>query len=240
MEEVTGKVVFITGGTSGYGYESAKQLTAKGAIVIIAARKQDELDACKKEGICADTLQMDVTEPTAWDKAVTFVKETYGKIDVLVNNAGGGVKITDTVNQTIEDIDMAIKLNLNSVIYGSRAFGTMMKEQKSGLIINVSSVCAKEAWPGWSVYASAKWGVLGFSKGLYVELQPFGVRCSCIVPAAASTGFNRHMGVPDYSYPNQLRAEDVGQAVVDLCEMPSHICVEEITVWGIGQVVNPL
>lgn len=232
------KTVFITGGTSGYGKAAAKMLTEHGASVIIAARNESALIAAKEDGICADFIKMDVTVPSDWERACGYITDKYKKIDILINNAGSGVSIVDTVDQKIEDIDKTIMLNLNSVIYGSKIFGRVMKEQKDGLIINMSSVCAKEAWPSWSVYAAAKWGVLGFSKGLYVELQPFGVRVTCMIPAAASTCFNKNSGIPDAEH--LLTAEDIAQAITDICLMPKHVCVEEMTVWGTDQVVNPL
>ena len=105
---------------------------------------------------------------------INFISEKYGKLDVLVNNAGGGVAIKEVAKQTIDEIDAVIRLNLNSVIYGCREFADMMKSQKSGTMINISSVCARECWPEWSVYAAAKAGVLNFSKGMYL------VKCSPI------------------------------------------------------------
>jgi short-subunit dehydrogenase len=118
----------------------------------------------------------------------------------------------------------------------------MMRAQKSGTIINFASVCAKEAWPGWSVYAAAKWGVLGFSKGLYTELQPDNIRVTCVIPAAAYTGFQKATeGVNPADFANlSLKAEDVAQVVVDICKLPSHAVIEDVTIWGIDQVVVPL
>lgn len=232
------KIVFLTGGTSGYGYATAKRLTGLGYTVIAAARNEEKLKSAKAENAFADFVAMDVTKPDDWGKAKKYVLEKYGCPDILINNAGGGVAIKDTTDQKIEDIDRTISLNLSSAIYGSKIFGEEMKKNRRGLIINLSSVCAREAWPGWTVYASAKWGVLGFSKGLYVELQPFGLRVTCVIPAAATTGFNSGAGIPDEKH--NLTADDVAQAIVNVCEMPEHVCVEEITVWGTDQVVNPL
>ena len=101
----------------------------------------------------------------------------------------------------------------------------MCLSQKGGTIINVSSVCAKEAWPGWSVYAAAKWGVLGFTKGLATELAPDGVRVTCLVPGAGDTSFDKNAGF-------------TGRGCV--YNLPENVWVEEITVWGIDQVVIPL
>ena len=238
MKDLNGKIVFITGGSSGYGKATARALSQAGAYVIIAARNEDGLKAAKEETGSKDYFVMDVTNYSDWEKASEYIKDKYGRIDFLINNAGGGVAIKDTVEQSAEDIGATISLNLNSVIYGSKLFGEMMKSQKDGTIINLSSVCAKEAWPGWTVYAASKWGVLGFSKGLYVEMRPHNVRVSCIIPAAASTGFQKNSGIDDISA--RLKTEDIAETVLYICSLPQHAVVEEVTVWGIDQEVNPL
>ncbi len=238
MGKLDGKVVFITGGSSGYGKATAKALCGAGATVIIAARSTDTLVQTKAEIGCADIVTMDVTKYADWEKAAEFVKSKYGTIDILINNAGGGVAIKDTVDQKVEDIDKTITLNLNSAIYGSKIFGAMMKEKNEGTIINFASVCAKEAWDGWTVYAASKWGVLGFSKGLYVEMRPHNVRVSCVIPASASTGFQKSSGIDEVT--RKLQVEDIAETVLYICELPQHAVVEEVTVWGIDQEVNPL
>ena len=239
MSDLKGKLSLVTGGTSGFGKAIATLLVKEGADVIIASiDSQEVLKSVKEEIGCMDYIQMDVTCPSDWQETYNFIKEKYGRIDMLHNVAGGGVSIKETINQTIEDIEKIIMLNLNSVIYGCRLFGRMMKEQNSGTIINFASVCAREAWPEWTVYAAAKWGVLGFSKGLYVELQPNNVRVTSIIPAAASTGFQKNARIGEVEL--KLKPENVAQVVVDICKLPSHVVVEEVTIWGIDQVINPL
>ena len=113
-----------------------------------------------------------------------------------------------------------------------------MKQQKSGIIINISSVCAKHAWGGWSVYAAAKAGVLAFTKGLYVELQKHGVRATCLIPASASTGFQSAAHLPETN--DSLSVDDIASAVYYAASLPERAVVEEMTVWGTSQVVEPL
>ena len=234
---MNGKIVFITGGTSGYGKAMAKLFTKEGARVIIAARKAQELADTAAEIGC-DTLQMDVTNFDDWKKAKTFIMEKFGRIDVLINNAGGGVAIKNVADQSKDEIDRAIMLNLNSVIYASNVMAPVFMEQRSGTIINMSSVCARQCWPAWSVYAAAKAGVLNFSKGLYTELQPYGVRVTCLIPAAAATGFQKASGIGDVD--NILGTDDIAQTALYICKLPSRAVVEDVTVWGLDQVVNPL
>ena len=183
------RIVLVTGASSGYGKAIAKAFADAGDTVIMSARGEEKLKAACAEVGGALAVPMDVTNPADWEKIDKKVTEMYGKLDILVNNAGGGIAIKEVSEFTPDEIDSTIKLNLNSVIYGCRAFADMMKNNRYGTMINISSVCARHCWPTWSVYAAAKAGVLNFSKGMYLEMQPYGVRVSCVVPSSASTGF---------------------------------------------------
>lgn len=238
MENLKGKIALVTGGSDGYGKATAALLAKEGATVIIAARNLEKLQAAKEETGCAAVYSMDVTDPEAWQAIYEKIEKEYGRLDILVNNAGGGVAIKDTTELTLEEIDRTIRLNLNSVVYGCKYFSEMMKKQKAGTIINLASVCAKQSWPGWSVYAAAKAGVLQFSKGLYTELQPYQVRVTCLIPAAASTGFQRRAGLEKSDA--KLDPSDIAETVRYICTLPPRAVVEEVTVWGIDQVVIPL
>lgn len=232
------RIVLITGGSTGYGRATAKAFKENGDTVIIAARNLERLTQAKNE-IGADVaFSMDVTRPKDWDKAVQLVKDLYGRLDILVNNAGGGVAIKEVSEFSADEIDRTIKLNLNSVIYGCRAFADMMKAQKGGTMINISSVCARHCWPTWSIYAAAKAGVLNFSKGMYLEMQPYGVRVSCVVPSSASTGFQSACGIGETT--DKLLPEDIAQTVLYIANLPSRAVVEDVTVWGIDKEINPL
>lgn len=232
------RIVLITGASSGYGKAMAKRFKENGDTVIMAARNAEKLNTALKEVGGDLAVPMDVTCPKAWDDMVSLVKEKFGRLDILVNNAGGGVAIKNTEDQSVEDIDATIKLNLNSVIYGCRAFAGMMRQAKTGTVINISSVCARQCWPEWSVYASAKAGVLNFSKGFYLEMQPFNVRVTCIIPSSASTGFQAACGIGETT--DTLQTEDIADTVLYVCNLPQRAVVEDVTVWGIDKLVNPL
>ena len=232
------RIVLITGATSGFGLAAAKKFHAAGDTVIVASRNEEKVRRVVAENGFADGFCIDVAKYADWTALRDHVKEKYGRIDVLVNNAGGGVSIVDTVEQTCEDIDAAIALNLNSVIYGCKLFGEMMKARGDGIVINLASVCARHCWGGWSVYAAAKAGVLNFTKGFYVEMQPFGVRATCVIPAAASTGFQSGAGIDEVQ--QTLSAEDIANAICYAANQPKGVVVEEMTVWGTSQQVQPL
>lgn len=232
------RIVLVTGASSGYGKATAKAFADNGDTVIIAARNTEKLLAAKQEVNADSVFAMDVTNAEDWENVHRFIAEKYGKLDILVNNAGGGVAIKDTQDLSVKEIDSTVMLNLNSVIYGCREFAADMKKQKTGTVINISSVCAKECWPQWSVYAAAKAGVLNFSKGFYLEMQPYNVRVSCIIPSSASTGFQKSCGIGETT--DKLLPEDIAQTVLYVANLPQRAVVEEVTVWGIDKQVNPL
>ena len=232
------RIVLITGASEGYGKATAKAFKENGDTVIMTSRNMAKLEpACREVGgdLC---FPLDVTRPEDWERALATVAENYGRIDVLVNNAGGAIAIKDVTEFSTEEIDAVIKLNLNSVIYGCRTFAPLMKQQKAGTVINIASVCARQCWPTWSVYASAKAGVLNFSKGLYLELQPYNVRVTCVVPSSASTGFQSACGIAETT--DLLLPEDIAQTVLYVANLPARAVVEDVTVWGIDKQINPL
>ena len=232
------RIVIITGATNGYGLATAKKFKENGDTVIIASRNAEKVEETVKQYGFADGFKIDVTSVEDWKALKTFCIEKYGRVDVLVNNAGGGVAIEEVTKQSFENIDKAIALNLSSVMYGSKVIGEIMQQQKDGIIINISSVCARHCWGEWAVYAAAKAGVLNFSKGLYVEMRPFGVRVTCIIPAAASTGFQSGSGIDEVS--QTLTTDDIANAVLFAANQPKGVVVEEMTVWGTSQDVQPL
>ncbi len=232
------RVVLITGASSGYGKAMAKVFRENGDTVVMTARKEEKLKAAFEEVGADSYFAMDVTKTADWKKAKDIITEKYGRLDILINNAGGGVTIKDTAEQTFEEIDGAITLNLNSVIYGCNTFADIFQNQKSGTVINISSVCARHCWPGWSVYAAAKAGVLNFSKGFYLEMQPYNVRVSCIVPSSASTGFQSACGIGETT--DKLLPSDIAETALYIANLPARAVVEDVTVWGIDKEINPL
>ena len=232
------RIVVITGASSGFGKATAKAFIENGDTVIMTSNNEAKLaQACDEIG-GAMTVVMDVTVPADWEMLRKVVIEKYGKIDILINNAGAGISIKEVSDQTIEEIDSIIKLNLTSVIYGCREFGNQFKAQKTGTIINVSSICARQCWPTWTTYAAAKAGVLNFSKGFYLEMKPHNVRVSCVIPSSASTGFQQASGIGAVN--DLLTTDDIAQTILYVCNLPQHAVVEDVTVFGIDKDICPL
>ena len=232
------RIVVITGASSGFGLATAKAFIKNGDTVVMTSNNEAQLvAACEKIG-GAMTVVMDVTVPADWERLRKAVIEKYGKIDILINNAGAGLSIKEVSDQTIEEIDSIIKLNLTSVIYGCREFGNQFKAQKTGTIINIASICARQCWPTWTTYAAAKAGVLNFSKGFYLEMKPHNVRVSCVIPSSASTGFQKASGIGAVT--DLLTADDIAQTILYVCNLPQHAVVEDVTVFGIDKDICPL
>ena len=232
------KRVLITGATNGYGLETAKLFKEKGYTVIIASRNPEKVSDCVEKYGFDKGYTLDVTDYDRWEEVRDEIVKDFGGIDILVNNAGAGISIVDTVDQTKENIDKIIALNLTSAIYGSKIFAPIMKEQKDGVIVNISSICARHQWAAWTVYGCAKAGLLSFSKGLYAELRPYGVRVSCVMPGQASTGFQHNSGRGEVE--ESLKATDIANAVYYCASQPDKVVIEEVTVWGTSQDVQPL
>ena len=239
--KLKGKKAVVTGGGSGYGAGIAAALVAAGAKVWITGR-----DAAKIErtaaAIGAKAIVADVTSGEDWDRVFREV----GRVDVLVNNAGAGVRIDEVARQADADIAAAISVNLTGAIMGcARAARQMCGRGKGGAIVNVSSVCARHAWPGWSVYSAAKAGLLKFSHGLYTELRPHGVKVTCVIPSWGQTDFNRAAGIVGASEDRNLAKrctapEELGAIVRGVLEQPDHLAVPELTVLPMVQDIVPM
>ena len=239
LQSVKNQVVVITGAASGYGRATAKRFREEGATVIITDIDEKALREAAAE-IGAEAYQQNVMRWEDWQTLFASVMAAHGRVDILVNNAGGGVVIADTVDQTLEAVDKIIALNLNSVVYGSMTFGKQMRAQGSGTIVNISSTCATEAWPKFSVYAAAKSGVVSLSKGMYTELRPFGVRVTAVIPGAGATNFSKNAGLAEPATPFLLKPEDMAEVILHICRMPQHIEIEEYRFWGTDQEVIPM
>ena len=123
-------VILITGGTDGYGKAAAKRFAEAGCRVVITGRRKDAL-ALAAEETGAIPFAADATLPEDWERLGKFIREKFGRLDLLVNNAGGGVAIKETADLSVDEIDRAIKLNLNSAIYGCREFAPMFLSQNA-------------------------------------------------------------------------------------------------------------
>ncbi|MCK4983110.1 MAG: SDR family oxidoreductase [Victivallaceae bacterium] len=239
------KVIIITGATSGFGEAMVEKFGNAGCKLVLVARTQAKLDATVEQinaaGGEAVAVCGDVTKSGTFEKVLAVALEKFGRLDVLINNAGGGIKIAPIEEMDDASIRSCLDLNLNSVIKACRIIVPQMKKQKSGLIINLTSACAKFAWPEWSVYSAAKAGLSMLSRCLHAELRPFGIGVSVIVPGGSNTGFQKKSGIDTFEWneENALRPEHIADAAFSIVNMPQGGFVPEMVVYGMEQEVIP-
>jgi len=187
---IDGKVIVITGASSGLGEAAARLLGAQGASIVLGARRADRLRALADEltgkGGKAITLATDVTRREQVAALVDAAVQTYGHIDVLINNAGL-MPQSLLERLQVEQWDRMIDVNIKGVLYGIAAALPYMQRQKSGHFINVSSVAGHRVGPGSVVYSATKFAVRAISEGLRQEVKPYNIRTTVISPGAVAT-----------------------------------------------------
>jgi len=239
---VSGKVVVITGGTAGFGLAAARLLLEFDARVVITGRNTERLQAAESE-LAGDHLlavRADAVSTADWQDVIAKAVDRFGRIDVLVNNHGAGVKIAEVEQMTDEDIQTVLEINLTSVIKGCREVIPVMKRQGSGLIVNVSSGCAYHAWPKWAIYTAAKDGLVGFTRCLHLEMAEWGGKATSFIPGAARTSFCQAAGIDDSWQDGYPSAEDFARTLVHCIDVPDSSFIEEVNIWGTKQVKEML
>ncbi len=233
---VEGKVVVITGASSGLGEATARLLSAQGATVVLGARRTERIQAVADEltgkGGKALAIQTDVTDIDQVQRLVDAV-QTYGRIDVMINNAGL-MPQSPLERRKIDDWNQMIDVNIKGVLYGIAAALPYMQQQKGGHFINVSSVAGHKVRPGGAVYAATKHAVRVLSEALRMEVKPYNIRTTVISPGAVATELPNSVTEPDIaenirkSYESAIPADSFARAVVFAMSQPDEVDVNEI------------
>ena len=187
--QLDGKIAAVTGGTAGIGRAIAEAFLAEGALVVVSGRNADRGKQVVSE-LGADRAtfhQGDATTKEGVEQTVEAAVERFGRIDIMVNNAGGAERLAPLVDMYDEDWDLVMKWNLYSTFWGTRAALRHMLPQKSGRIINVSSVEGKHGKPVLTAYVAAKHGINGLTKAVAKEVGPQGVTVNAICPGLVIT-----------------------------------------------------
>jgi NADP-dependent 3-hydroxy acid dehydrogenase YdfG len=233
-ENIEGKVVVITGASSGLGEATARLLSAQGASVVLGARRQDRIKSLADEmtarGGKALAVTTDVTHRDQVKKLVDTAVQTCGRIDVMINNAGL-MPQSLLEHLKIDEWDRMIDVNIKGVLYGI----AHMQQQKAGHIINVSSVAGHKVGPGTAVYAATKYAVRALSEGLRQEVKPYNIRTTVISPGAVATELPDSVTDPtaaarinkfyaDFAIP----ADSFARAVAFAMSQPDDVDINEI------------
>jgi len=244
-EELQGRVVAVTGASSGIGEATALACAKAGAAVALAARREDRISELAArisgEGGRAIAVQTDVGDEAQARAFVTRTHEELGRLDVLVNNAGvmllGPIEQADT-----EEWRRMIHANVFGVLYCTHAALPLMREQGSGDIVNVSSVAGRFARAGSGVYNLTKFGVGAFSEALRQEAVPHGIRVTVIEPGAVATelpGHNRPEVIAvmrkAFEGVTPLDSEDIARAILYAVAQPPNVSINEVLVRPSGQ-----
>lgn len=235
------KVAIITGASSGIGYATSLTLSKAGIRVAVGARRTERLQELEKQIIKNNgeilVQKTDVTRKSDCDSLVNTIVEKWGKVDILINNAGL-MPLSYFKNGKVEEWEQMIDVNIKGVLYCTSAVVPYMLEKKSGHIINISSVAGRIVFAGGSVYCATKHAIAALSEGLRKELSPtYNIRVTCIEPGAVETELLE--SITDESMTGfiqatknmeTLRSDDIANAILYAVQAPRHVNVNEILI----------
>ena len=246
MNDLKGKIVLITGASSGFGEDAARLFAREGCTVVLAARRIDRLQrlatSIQQEGGQAFAVPVDIADRKEIELSVGTILELFGQIDILFNNAGFGRLNWHERLSPERDIETLIQVNLLGTIQMTRAVLPGMLLCHHGHIINMSSVAGWIAAPTYTIYSASKFGVRAFTDALRREVAPFGIRVSAIYPGPAKTEFSQHTGNHPLKnsrlrkiFPS-LSSETVAARVVELAKNPRRTVIipwyYRIAIWA--------
>lgn len=245
-ESLNGKVAVITGVGSGFGKATAEKFAAEDQVNLVLidrneASLADTVEACRAAGSEVVAILGDVTNLETFERALQESLDNFGRVDFLINYAGGALKVAPIEEMDDEINQKIIDLNLTSTIMSCRTFTPQFKNQGFGKIINVSSACDRRSWPGWSVYSAAKAAVNAFTRCLYTELRPHGIAVGLLVPGGSNTGFQSAAeGVANFEWEEEyaVRPEHFADMVYQTCALTTGGVVTEVVVYGLAQDVS--
>ena len=243
MTDYSGKVVMVTGATSGFGEATARRFAAKGARVIATGRRGERLEALREAfGDSVLPLPFDVREEAAVAAALKELAPPFDAIDVLVNNAGLARGLGPADEASMDDWNEMVDANVRGLMYCTRAVLPGMVARGRGHIVNLGSVAGVYPYPGANVYGATKAFVAQFSLNLRADLVGKNIRVSCIEPGAAETEFSLVRFHGDaakadevYKGMHALSGEDVADAVEYVVSAPPHVNINRVEIMAAQQ-----
>jgi len=236
MKRLEGKVAIVTGSSSGIGKALALRFGEEGAKVVVAARRWalccQTVEQIGKAGGKAFAQQTDVSQEEQVKALLAETVSRYGRVDILVNNAGifGGGRIADTDTKTF---DKVMATNLRGTFLCCRAGFQQMKQQRSGLIINMSSVAGIQAWAGTGTYSASKHAIMALTKSLADEGRAFNIKVSAICPAGVADELV-DASPQDILYSEKIDPYDIAETAIYLAMLGPYAVVHQIVVDRLG------
>lgn len=228
--KLTNKIALVTGAGRGIGKAIALTMASEGASVILTARTLRELEGVRQTieagGGKARSIVADLTKDADVDKIFSQISAEFRRLDILVNNAGIG-HFAPVRLLTSKDFDAMWNLNMRALFLCTQNAIPMMENQKSGIIVNISSLAGKNAFVNGAGYAATKWALMGFSKCLMLEEREYNIRVITVCPGSVDTSFNPLEGKRGSSG-KILKPQDVADAVLNAITLPEHAMMSEI------------
>tara|TARA_Y100000815_G_scaffold250702_1_gene253664 strand:+ start:277 stop:1020 length:744 start_codon:yes stop_codon:yes gene_type:complete len=235
------KTIIVTGASSGIGEATAETLAKAGANVVITARRTEKLEKLKQriesDGGKAHFVTADVVSKDDWKNVITETHDKFGKVDALVNNAGL-MPLSFIENLHTEEWDKMVDVNIKGVLNGVAAVVPDMKENKSGHIINVSSVAGRKVTPSSAVYSATKYAVRALSEGIRIEMGPkYNVKVTSIEPGFVATELTNTITDEDVKQTmsqfediTPLEGQDIADSILYALTQPDRSSVNEILI----------
>lgn len=245
--DLKGKWVLITGASSGFGAAAAKLFAAQGSKLLLGARRLDRLekiaDEARQTGAAeAHFHTLDVSRTASVNAFVDWGREMAGKINVLINNAGGAHGLDPVAQGKDEDWETMLQTNVLGVLRMTRAVLPLIPHDAGSSIINIGSVAGHVAYEGGAAYCAAKAGELQITRTLRLELNGTGIRISTVDPGLAETEFSvvrfkgdKARAKKAYEGTNPLVAEDIAEILVWVAGRPPHVNIDELIVKPVDQ-----
>lgn len=237
MRDLTGQVAWVTGAGTGIGEGSALALAAAGMRLVLSGRREKELTrvAAKitAKGGQARIAALDVSNAAAVEDVVKGIAQQEGRIDVVVNSAGLNVTRRNWKHLSRADWDQVIRIDLDGAFYCCHAVLPMMRKQKGGLIVNISSIAGKRVSPMTGpAYSAAKFGLNAMTDSLNAEECVNGIRATAVCPGEVATPIldKRPVPVSAEDRAQMLQPEDLGETIAFLARMPAHVCINELVI----------
>ena len=244
------KIALITGATSGIGKASAITLAKMGYDIIATGRRKDRLDELEQElpeGVRFLPLVFDVRDREKVGEILGNLPTDWAAVDVLINNAGNAHGLDPIQTGSLDDWDAMMDINVKGLLYVSKAIIPGMTERKSGIIINIGSIAGKEVYPNGNVYCGSKHAVDAITKGMRMDLNPFGIKVIGIHPGLVETEFSlvRFKGDEKraetvYQGYEPLVAQDIADIVEFVVNRPAHVVLADIVVLPTAQAAATL
>ena len=229
--KINGSKILITGGSLGIGKATAKILVESGAEVIITGRDNDRLASAAEE-TGAIPFKADVANSDEIVNTYDFIREKWGRLDVLVNNAGIGSQSTHLTDVTEQDFLNVYQVNVIGAAMMAKYAAQIFKEQRYGNIINIASTAARKGYERGTVYASSKFALRGMTECWQAELRRFNVRVILINPSEVTTAFGNPDRIERNVRSNRLRSEEIAHTVKASLEMDDRGFIPELTVFA--------